>query len=177
MITTAPPPLAPGSRSNAPTRLARRGLGALDHQGRHRILVGPGRVRRHRHIAGLRPGGQLTYVMTATEPEQVRVHDQRRHAALHRLHRHLYRSLAAPSDWSLRCPCPTSCREVTPYEVATVVELQGTTGGVKMTITFDAMHDDVWTERARAGHQSQMRKLDALRRRKGQRTAVNGSSR
>jgi hypothetical protein len=24
------------------------------------------------------------------------------------------------------------------------------------------MHDDLWTERARAGHESQMRKLDAL---------------
>jgi len=31
-----------------------------------------------------------------------------------------------------------------------------------LTITFDAMHDDAWTERARAGHESQMRKLDAL---------------
>ena len=51
---------------------------------------------------------------------------------------------------------------VAPYEVATVVELKATTDGVKLTITFDAMHDDVWTERARAGHESQMRKLDAL---------------
>jgi len=51
---------------------------------------------------------------------------------------------------------------VAPYEVATVVELKETTDGVKLTITFDAMHDDVWTERARAGHESQMRKLDAL---------------
>ena len=33
---------------------------------------------------------------------------------------------------------------------------------MKFTITFDAMHDDVWTEGARAGHESQMRKLDAL---------------
>jgi hypothetical protein len=33
---------------------------------------------------------------------------------------------------------------------------------VQVTITFDAMHDDVWTERARAGHESQLRKLDAL---------------
>ena len=51
---------------------------------------------------------------------------------------------------------------VAPYEVATVVELKATTEGVKLTITFDAMHDDIWTERARAGHESQMRKLDAL---------------
>jgi phenylpropionate dioxygenase-like ring-hydroxylating dioxygenase large terminal subunit len=27
---------------------------------------------------------------------------------------------------------------------------------------FDAMHDDIWAERARAGHESQLRKLDAL---------------
>jgi hypothetical protein len=40
--------------------------------------------------------------------------------------------------------------------------LKATADGVKLTITFDAMHDDVWTERARAGHESQTRKLDAL---------------
>jgi hypothetical protein len=46
--------------------------------------------------------------------------------------------------------------------VATVVELQATADRVKLTVTFDAMHDDLWTERARAGHESQMRKLDGL---------------
>jgi hypothetical protein len=51
---------------------------------------------------------------------------------------------------------------VTPYDVTTVVELKATADGVTLTITFDAMHDDIWTERARAGHGSQMRKLDAL---------------
>ena len=51
---------------------------------------------------------------------------------------------------------------VTPYEVATVVDLKTTADGVAVTITFDAMHDDIWTERARAGHESQMRKLDSL---------------
>jgi hypothetical protein len=51
---------------------------------------------------------------------------------------------------------------VEPYEVGTVVEFKATAQGVKVTITFDAMHDDVWTERARAGHESQMRKLDTL---------------
>lgn len=51
---------------------------------------------------------------------------------------------------------------VAPYEVATVVELRAAADGVKLTVTFDAMHDDVWTERARAGHESQLRKLDGL---------------
>ena len=49
-----------------------------------------------------------------------------------------------------------------PYEVATVVDIRATTGGVKLTVTSEAMHDDVWTERARAGYESQLRKLDAL---------------
>ena len=52
--------------------------------------------------------------------------------------------------------------DVTPYEVTTVVDLRVTADGVKLTITFDAMHDDVWTERSRAGHESELRKLDAL---------------
>ncbi len=45
---------------------------------------------------------------------------------------------------------------VEPYEVATLVELEATANGVKIRITFDAMHDDVWTGRARAGHESQL---------------------
>ena len=52
--------------------------------------------------------------------------------------------------------------DMTPYEVSTIVDLQATPEGVKMIITFDAMHDDIWTERARAGHESQLRKLDRL---------------
>jgi hypothetical protein len=52
--------------------------------------------------------------------------------------------------------------DVPPYEVATAVNLQTTADGVKITITCEAMHDDIWTERARAGHESQLRKLDAL---------------
>lgn len=38
----------------------------------------------------------------------------------------------------------------------------GSTARVKLLVTFDAMHDDIWTERARAGHESHMRKLDVL---------------
>jgi len=51
---------------------------------------------------------------------------------------------------------------IAPYDVTTVVEFEKTQVGVKLTIISDVMHDDVWTERARAGHESQLRKLDAL---------------
>ncbi len=33
---------------------------------------------------------------------------------------------------------------------------------MRLTVTVNAMHDDVWTARARAGFESQMRKLEAL---------------
>jgi uncharacterized protein YndB with AHSA1/START domain len=108
----------------------------------------------------LRPGGDLIYLMTAVAPEQVAFMKQ--------------------AGMPLSTPCKVTYIEVSPpnrlayktltdfvpgvepYEVATVVELESAGQGVKMTITFDAMHDDIWTERARAGHESQLRKLDAL---------------
>lgn len=108
----------------------------------------------------LRPGGTLIYLMTATAPEQVAFMEQ--------------------AGMDLSTEAKVTFTEVTPptrlayttladfvpdvaaYEVATVVELQATVDGVRMVITFDAMHDDIWTERARAGHESQLRKLGSL---------------
>jgi hypothetical protein len=49
-----------------------------------------------------------------------------------------------------------------PYDVATVVELQPTADGVLMTLTFDAMHNDEWTERAVMGWEIELGKADAL---------------
>jgi len=132
----------------------------LDHQVRYRILVGAGGVNVTVTSLDLRPGGELVYLMTAVAPEQV--------------------AFMKRAGMPLTSECRVTYTEVSPlsrlayktladfvpgvvaYEVATVVELKVTTDGVKLTITFDAMHDDVWTERARAGHESQMRKLDAL---------------
>jgi hypothetical protein len=48
------------------------------------------------------------------------------------------------------------------YEVATTVELEPTTNGVRLTLTLDAMHDDTWTERAVAGWVSELGKLEKL---------------
>lgn len=108
----------------------------------------------------LRPGGELNYLMTAVAPEMVAYMRQ--------------------SNMPLSTPCKVTYTEVLalnrlayktltdfvpgvePYDVFTFVELAATGDGVALTITFDAMHDDAWTERARAGHESQMRKLDAL---------------
>ena len=108
----------------------------------------------------LRPGGDLIYLMTAVAPEQV-TFMKRAGMPLTSECRVTYTDVSPPGRLAYRT-LADFVPGVTPYEVATVVELKATTDGVMLTITFDAMHDDVWTQRARAGHESQMRKLDAL---------------
>ena len=106
------------------------------------------------------PGGDLIYLMTAVAPEQV--------------------AFMKRAGMPLTSRCKVTYTEVlpqrrlayktltdfvpgiAPYDVATVVDLNEVAGGVKLVITFDAMHDDVWTGRARAGYESQVRKLDVL---------------
>jgi uncharacterized protein YndB with AHSA1/START domain len=108
----------------------------------------------------LRRGGELVYVMTAVAPEQV-AFMKRAGMPLSTETKATYTEVSPPRRlaYTMRADFVP---DVTPYEVATVVELQATPKGVKLTVTFDAMHDELWTERARAGHESQMRKLDAL---------------
>ena len=108
----------------------------------------------------LHPGGDLIYLMTAVAPEQV-AFMKRAGMPLTSECKVTYTEVSPPSRLTYKT-LADFVPGVAPYEVATVVELQPATEGVKLTITFDAMHDDVWTERARAGHESQMRKLDAL---------------
>ena len=113
----------------------------------------------------LRPGGQLVYLMTAAASDQVAFMKQQgmplsteckvTYTEVLPPHRLAYKTL---TDFVPGVP---------PYEVATSVELSTTTDGAKLTITSEAMHDEVWTERARAGHESQLRKLDALIARQG----------
>jgi uncharacterized protein YndB with AHSA1/START domain len=107
----------------------------------------------------MRAGGELVYVMTAVAPEQVAFMKQAG-MPLSTECRVVYTEVVPPTRLAYKTVADF-IPNVTPYEVATVVELKAEGGGVKLVITFDAMHDDVWTERARAGHESQLRKLDA----------------
>jgi uncharacterized protein YndB with AHSA1/START domain len=108
----------------------------------------------------LRPNGELVYVMTAAAPEQVGFMKQAG-MPLSTECRVTYTEVVPPRRLAYKT-LADFIPGVEPYEVATVVELKAADGGVKLVITFDAMHDDVWTERTRAGHESQLRKLDAL---------------
>lgn len=108
----------------------------------------------------LRPGGKLIYLMSAVGPEQKMFMEQ------------------AGMPVTTECTVtyvdvvPNSRLEYTtltdfipgvdPYEAATVIQFEPADAGVRLVVTCDTMHDDVWTERARAGEESQLRKLDAL---------------
>src|SRR4051812_8702634 len=108
----------------------------------------------------LRLGGELIYIMTASAPEQV-AFMKRAGMPLSTEARVTYTEVSPPSRLAYRI-LADFVPDVAPYEVATVVDMQAEAEGAKLTVTFDAMHDDLWTERARASHESQMRKLDAL---------------
>ncbi|MDE2136829.1 MAG: SRPBCC domain-containing protein [Gammaproteobacteria bacterium] len=108
----------------------------------------------------LRPGGELRYEMTAVAPEQVAFMKQAGMALTTRA-RVTYTEVTPGKRLAYKTVADFM-PGVEPYDVATGVEFQATAGGVRLVITVDAMHDEVWTARARAGNESQLRKLDAL---------------
>ena len=114
----------------------------------------------------LKPGGELVYLMTATAPEQVAFMKQAG-MPLSTEAKVTYTEVSPPTRLAYKT-LTDFVPGVEPYDVATVVELAAVAGGVKLTLTFDAMHDEVWTERMREGHEGQLRKLDALLAARGQ---------
>jgi uncharacterized protein YndB with AHSA1/START domain len=108
----------------------------------------------------LRPGGALVYLMTARGAEQT-AYRKTAGLPLSATCRVTYTEVSPPSRLAYTT-LTDFVPGLDPYTVATTVELRETSGGVQITVTFDAMHDEVWTERARAGYESQLRKLDAL---------------
>jgi uncharacterized protein YndB with AHSA1/START domain len=108
----------------------------------------------------LRPGGELVYAMTAVGPDQVEFMTKAGMPLTNQQHvvfvevdpprRLLFRDIAdfVPG--------------VEPYEVETLVELEPVEGGTHLVLTFDAMHDDRWTEMAKLGREMELRKLGDL---------------
>ena len=49
-----------------------------------------------------------------------------------------------------------------PYEFLTVVELEPANGDVRVSMTVDSMHDQLWTERLIAGRANELDNLATL---------------
>jgi uncharacterized protein YndB with AHSA1/START domain len=108
----------------------------------------------------LRVGGEMTYLMTAVAPGMV-AFMKGANMPISTPCKVTYTEISAPNRLAYKT-LTDFVPDVEPYHISTLVELTATGEGVEMTITFDAMHDEDWTERARAGHESQLCKLDAL---------------
>lgn len=108
----------------------------------------------------VRPGGELLYLMTAVGAEEIAFMEQ---AGMPLATEAKVTYTEVQPQTRLGYSTLTDfVPGVAPYDVATLVELRAVGEGVRMVLTFDAMHDDEWTEQARAGNESQLRKLDAL---------------
>jgi uncharacterized protein YndB with AHSA1/START domain len=105
----------------------------------------------------VRLGGELLYAMTATAPEQIEFLKKAGMALT-------TDSLVTYTDVvPLRRLSFTQMADfipgVKPYEVATTVELEPISQGVRLVLTLDAMHDDYWTKMAVMGWENELGKL------------------
>jgi uncharacterized protein YndB with AHSA1/START domain len=108
----------------------------------------------------LRVGGELRYTMNARRPEMIAFMTQNK-MPTSTAHKLTYTEILTNKRLRYR-QLADFIPEVAPYDVDTVVELDETAAGVKMTITFDAMHDEMWTKRAVMGRESELDKLEKL---------------
>ena len=108
----------------------------------------------------LRPGGELLYAMTAIDPPQVEF--MKRAGMPLTTEARITFTEVVPRRRLAYVHLADFIPGVEPYDVATVVELHATSGGVRMVLTFEAMHDDEWTRRAVMGWESELDKLAAV---------------
>jgi uncharacterized protein YndB with AHSA1/START domain len=110
----------------------------------------------------LRPGGKLLYAMTATAPAQV---DFVKGAGIPvTVEMHITYTEVAPQRRLAFMHRADFIPGVPPYDVATAVDLYPSPSdrGMRMVLTFDAMHDEEWTRRTVMGWQSELGKLAKL---------------
>jgi uncharacterized protein YndB with AHSA1/START domain len=108
----------------------------------------------------LRPGGRLVYEMTATGPDQVEYMAQAG-MPLVTTQRLTFEEVDPPRRLVYK-DLADFVPGVEPYLVETVMELSEVDGRVRMVLTFDAMHDDHWTQMAKLGRESELEKLAAV---------------
>jgi uncharacterized protein YndB with AHSA1/START domain len=108
----------------------------------------------------LRPGGELLYAMTAIDPPQVAF--MKRNGMPLTTEARITFTDVVPLKRLAYVHLADFIPGVEPYDVATVVELHPTPQGVRMTLTFDAMHSDEWTARAVMGWESELGKLETV---------------
>jgi len=109
------------------------------------------------HKLDLRPGGELVYAMTAVASDQIEFM-KKAGMPLTTESRVTYTDVIPPRRLAYTAQADF-IRGVAPYDVTTIVELHPSADGVRMVLTFDAMHDEHWTQMAVMGRESELGKL------------------
>ncbi len=106
----------------------------------------------------VRPGGELLYDMIAAGAEQIAFMKRSGMPISHpasirftEVERHRRLAYVHLADF---------IPGVAPYDIATTVELSTSGGVVRMVLSFDPMHDELWTNRAVQGWEMELGKLD-----------------
>jgi uncharacterized protein YndB with AHSA1/START domain len=108
----------------------------------------------------LRKGGHLDWAMIADAPEMVEVIKQSG-MKVRTEHRNTFTEVTPKTalGWSSQADFIPG---VTPYPTSARVELRAAGPEVKVTVTVNRMHDQMWTDRQRMGWEMQLSKLDRL---------------
>jgi uncharacterized protein YndB with AHSA1/START domain len=108
----------------------------------------------------LRPGGSLTYTMTATGPEQVAF---MKHAGmpLATVSHKEFTEVVEPTRLAYSSLIDF-VPDLQPYQHLTVVTLRSTAAGTAVVMELEPMHDEVWTERIRTGRANELDNLACL---------------
>jgi uncharacterized protein YndB with AHSA1/START domain len=105
----------------------------------------------------LRPGGELVYAMTAIAPDQIEFLKKAGMPAT-TVSRLTYTEVVPPHRLAYS-QTADFIPGVEPYEVPLTVDLEATPQGVRMVLSFTAMHDEHWTNMAVMGWESQLKRL------------------
>ena len=112
------------------------------------------------HELDLKAGGQMVYAMTAVDPPQVQFM-KKAGMPLTTEARLTYTEIV-PGKKIAYTQRVDFVPGVEPYTVGNQVDFFAVGGNVRMVLTLDPMHSDVWTQRAVMGMESQLGKLDRV---------------
>jgi uncharacterized protein YndB with AHSA1/START domain len=121
---------------------------------------GPDGFRVEVQSLDLRPGGQLVYLMIASDPDKVEF--MKKAGMPVAVETRLTYTEIAPERLLVYRNLVDFVPGVAPYEASQRVELAAEGTAVRMVVTIDAMHDEEWTQRAVMGWEQELGKLERL---------------
>jgi uncharacterized protein YndB with AHSA1/START domain len=108
----------------------------------------------------LRPGGALHYRMTAVRAEEIAFMKREGIPVEHVVRGHFIE--VVPRRRLAFVQHADFIPGVAPYDIETRVDLHESGGRVRMVLTFDAMHDELWTQRATQGYELELGRLERI---------------